>query len=425
MHNKHYSKQMEKRSRIGNRTLVVGMDIGSEFNAACLMDKEGNVLGRYPKIYNSRKGFDYFHTMVEQTKRKHKLTHVFIGMEPTGHYWRKIAFFAKEKGYEVRFVRTTAVKHQRELDESSSAKSDIKDAFTIGNITREGKYIDTVIEESVFRNLRTLAHVRERTQRSSIGSTHVLQAVLDDYFPELRKIFWSVKAKGLMALLANYPFPEDVRNAGLAVITALLETTNKRKREAREKAKQIYQAATESVGLKTIGEADRVRLAICLEEVTRSETRIKDLERAIKELLTQIPLAVYILSLPGIGPVSCGIFLGELGNPDYFKNPRQIIKYAGYDPKEDDSGSRVGRKIISKKGRWLLRKVLFFMALGVVQHSSFFKAYYEHKKTELHRPLKKKEALCAVILKLIRVIFALMRDRRMFTEELNRCQEAA
>ena len=67
----------------------------------------------------------------------------------------------------------------------------------------------------------------------------------------------------------------------------------------------------------------------------------------------------YILSLPGMGPVSCGIFLGELGNPDYFKNPRQIIKYAGYDPKENDSGSRVGRKIISKKGRWLLRKVSF------------------------------------------------------------------
>ncbi len=126
MHEKQYSKQQEKRKRIGNRTLVIGMDIGSEFNAACFMDKEGNILGRYPKIYNSRKGFDYFHTMVEQTKRKHKLTRVFIGMQPTGHYWRKIAFFAKEKGYEVRFVRTTAVRHQRELDESSPAKSDIR-----------------------------------------------------------------------------------------------------------------------------------------------------------------------------------------------------------------------------------------------------------------------------------------------------------
>jgi len=85
----------------------VGMDIGSEFNAACFMDKEGNILGRYPTIYNSRKGFDYFHTILTKTRRKHKLTDVLIGMEPTGHYWRKIAFFAKEKGYEVRFVRTT------------------------------------------------------------------------------------------------------------------------------------------------------------------------------------------------------------------------------------------------------------------------------------------------------------------------------
>jgi len=422
---KQYSRQVQNRKRIGNRTLVVGIDIGNAFNAACFMDKEGNVLGRYPKIYNSRKGFDFFHSMVEQTKRKHKLTRVFIGMEPTGHYWRKIAFFAKEKGYEVRFVRTTAVRHQRELDESSPAKSDIKDAFTIGNIAREGKYIDTVIEESVFRNLRTLAHVREKTVRSSTSAIHVLQAVLDDYFPELRDIYWSAKAKGLMALLARYPFPEDIRTAGLPAVTALLEPTNPRRRQAREKAKQIYQAAQESVGLKAIGKADRMRLATALEEVMRTQERIKDIERAIKELLKQIPAAASIQSLPGVGLVSSGIFLGELGNPDYFKNPRQIIKYAGYDPKEDESGLRVGRKIISKKGRWLLRKILFFMTLGVVQRSSFFKEYYEHKKKGIHHPLKKKEALCAVILKLIRVIFALMRDRRMFTEELNRCREAA
>ena len=122
MHTKQYNRQMEKRQMIGDHTLVVGMDIGSEFNAACFMDKEGNVFGRYPTIYNSRKGFDYFQTMLVKTKRKHKFTDVLIGMEPTGHYWRKIAFFAKEKGYEVRFVRTTAVKHQRELDESSSGK---------------------------------------------------------------------------------------------------------------------------------------------------------------------------------------------------------------------------------------------------------------------------------------------------------------
>jgi transposase len=171
-------------------------------------------------------------------------------MEPTGHYWRKIAFFAQENGYEVHFVRTTAVKHQREVDESSSAKSDIRDAYTIGNIVREGKYIDTVIEDGVYRQLRTLAHTRERIMRSIIGSTHCLQAVLNDYFPELRKLFWSMKSKGLMALLSTYPFPEDVREAGIFAVTALLAKTTRRKSQAQEKAQKILQAAAESVGLK-------------------------------------------------------------------------------------------------------------------------------------------------------------------------------
>ena len=234
-----------------------------------------------------------------------------------------------------------------------------------------------------------------------------------------------MKAKGLWRLLETYPFPEDVRKAGLAAVTALLSKGTGKKRHVREQAEQVYQAAVESVGLKAIGKADRARLTMYLEEIKRSDARRKLLEREMEELLKEIPLAQYILSLPGTGQVGCAVFLGELGNPEYFKNPRQIIKYAGYDPKENDSGSRVGRKIISKKGRWLLRKCLFFMVLRLVHRSSFFKAYYEHKKKGFDRPLAKTEALCAVILKLIRVLFALMRDRRMFTEEMPRCEKAA
>lgn len=424
MRMKQYTRQIEKRQRITNRTLVIGIDIGSEFNAVCLMDKEGNVLGRYPKLYNSRKGFDQFRTVVEQAKRKRRCTRVLIGMEPTGHYWRKIAFFALAQGYEVRFVRTTALKHQRELDESSSAKSDVRDAHTIANIVREGKYIDTVIEDSVFRQLRTLAHTRERIVRYATGSKHALTAVLDDYFPELPGIFWSMKSKGLWALLAAYPFPEDILKAGLSAVARLLTQSTKRRAHAHEKAEMIYRAAKESVGLKTIGDADRMRLTLYLDEVKRSEERLAEIGQQIDELLRQVPCADYILSIPGIGAVTCGVFLGELGNPEYFKDPRQIIKYAGYDPKENDSGLRTGRKSISKKGRWLMRKYLYFMAMRVIHRSPFFRGYYKHKQNGSSRPLEKKEALCAVIIKLIRVLFALMRDRRLFTEE-TRCAQAA
>lgn len=420
MSKKDYTKQVARRQKIQNSTLIVGIDVGSKFNAVALMNKEGEVLGTYPKIYNSRKGFNYFIEIIEGTKAKHSLKEVLIGMEPTGHYWRKIAFFAKEKGYTVKFIRTTALKHQRELDESSSSKSDVKDALTITNIVREGKYIDTVIEDDVYRQLRTLAKVRERMHRYSVSSQNTLVAVLDDYFPELKQIFWSVKTRSLWAMLDKCPFPEDVLSVDISTLTEIIGRSSRRRKTAADKATELYRLAKESIGLKRISAADRFRLKISLEEVKRTETMLKEVERQMKTLLAQIPCSQYILSIPGVGPLSVAVFLGELGNPANFKHPKQIIKYAGYDPQEKDSGISLGRKFTSKKGRWLLRKFIYFMGLGVISNSEFFIDYYKRKlekKNQFGQFLKKKEALCAVAIKLIKVIFALLRDKRTFNTE--------
>ena len=420
MSKKDYNKQLEKRQKIEDTTLVVGIDIGSKFNAVALMNKAGKVLGTFPKIYNSRKGFNYFIEVIEGAKAKHGLKAVLIGMEPTGHYWRKIAYFAQERGYAVHFIRTTALKHQRELDESSSSKNDVRDALTITNIIREGKYIDTVIEDDVYRQLRTLSKVRERMHRYSVGSQNTLVAVLDDYFPELKQIFWSVKTKSLWAILDRCPFPSDVLSEKISTLAEVIARSSRRRKTAADKATDLYRLAEESIGLKRISDADRFRLKVSLEEVKRSEVLLKDIEQQMKLLLSQIPYSNYILSIPGVGPLSTSVFLGELGNPANFNHPKQIIKYAGYDPQEKDSGLRTGRKFTSKKGRWLLRKFIYFMSLGVISNSEFFIAYYKRKlenKNQFGQFLKKKEALCAVAIKLIKVIFALLRDKRKFNVE--------
>jgi transposase len=52
-----------------------------------------------------------------------------------------------------------------------------------------------------------------------------------------------------------------------------------------------------------------------LEEVNRTDLIIKDIEREIKRMLKDTPRAEYRLFLPGIGPISAAVFLGELGNP--------------------------------------------------------------------------------------------------------------
>jgi len=156
-----------------------------------------------------------------------------------------------------------------------------------------------------------------------------------------------------------------------------------------------------------------------LEEVNRLKVQLKSIEKQIKEILEKIPEAEYLLSIPGIGALSTGIFLGELGDFKNFRDYRGIVKYAGYDPIENDSGQNIGKKHISKKGRYLLRKILYYMSMSVRQRSEYFKNYYLNKLKNRNRfgqELRKKEALCAVTIKLIKVIFSMLRNGRCFKE---------
>jgi transposase len=419
MSERDYNRQVVKRERINRATLVVGVDVGNAWNAVGFMNKGGNVLGSCSKLYNTREGFEQFVHMTEGFKSRHRMKDVLIGLEPTGHYWRKLAYFAKDRGYEVRFVRTTALKHHRELDESSSAKSDKGDALTIANITREGKYIDTVIEDGIVRQLRTLSKVRERLLRYSVGAKNALHAAIDDYFPELHKIFWSMNSRSLWTVLDRCPFPEDVVLMKRSILKELIAHCSRKKVGAAQKAKALQQAAKKSIGVKRIGSADRYRVKICLQEVKRIVLMLKDIDRQMKGILKEIPSSEYLLSIPGIGPLSAAIFLGEIGDPACFQNARQIVKYAGYDPQESDSGYKISRKFISKKGRWLLRKCLFLMSLRVVVLSNYFQDYYQRKlqtKNRVGQLPRRKEILCAVAIKLIKVIFALLRDKRNFQD---------
>ncbi|MBU1626993.1 transposase [bacterium] len=134
-----------------------------------------------------------------------------------------------------------------------------------------------------------------------------------------------------------------------------------------------------------------------------------------RELDESAPYTEPIHSIPGAGMTSTGIILGEFGYLDNFCSAKQGIKYAGYDPTGKESGKHVGKRRISKKGRLRLRKTLYLMGMRVVRFISEFKEYYERKLEGTGgRKLARKEALCAVIKKLIKLIFALCRDRRKF-----------
>lgn len=124
--------------------------------------------------------------------------------------------------------------------------------------------------------------------------------------------------------------------------------------------------------------------------------------------LQQTPYARFLRSIPGVGVVTAASFLGEIGEPTQYTDWRQIQKLAGLNLVENSSGQYQGRRTLSKRGRGSLRALLYRAALTMVAKNSMFRAFYRWFVERPGRPLEKKQALVAVALKLLRVMFALM-----------------
>ena len=77
-----------------------------------------------------------------------------------------------------------------------------------------------------------------------------------------------------------------------------------------------------------------------------------------------------ILSLKGIGEITAAGLIGEVGDFAKFKTISEITKLAGLDLFEVSSGKHKGQQHISKRGRPLMRKLLFLrlsMSCGKVE----------------------------------------------------------
>lgn len=120
-----------------------------------------------------------------------------------------------------------------------------------------------------------------------------------------------------------------------------------------------------------------------------------------------------VTSVKGIAEASAIQLLGELlVLPEDMKN-RQWVAFAGLDPRHHKSGTSVSKKPkISKAGNSYLRQALYMPALCAANRDSHVKAYYQHLIDD--QGLKKMQALCAVMRKLLHAIHAMLKNNVCF-----------
>ena len=120
-----------------------------------------------------------------------------------------------------------------------------------------------------------------------------------------------------------------------------------------------------------------------------------------------------ITSTTGIAETSAIQLMGELLILPKDMTDRQWVAFAGLDPRHYQSGTSVAKKPrISKAGNHYLRQALYMPALCAATHDKHVRAYYLHLVED--QGLKKMQALCAVMRKLLHAIHAMLKYETNF-----------
>ena len=411
------SNKAEKIKTINEKTLIATLDIGKKVHYGYFRTSKNKDIKPF-RIYNTGKSFNKFWKKLCRFKEQHMLDEVVIGFESTGPYAEPISNYLRKKPVKLVQVNPLHTKRIKELTGNSPNKTDKKDPRVIADVISLGHSLTVIVPEGAAAQLRRLSHARERAMERRTAMNNQLQDLVFVIFPELGDIIKPSTKTG-MYLIKNYPGPESIVSIGIETLCNIVRKVS-RGRFGIDRAEELYNAAKESVGITEGKESILLETSHLVSNIETENRYIESLEEQMIVYLDQIPYSHSILSVKGIGNITVAGLIGEVGDFKKFKTISEVMKLAGLDLFEVSSGKHKGRHRISKRGRALMRKLLFFAAINAVKSHGIMHARYQKM---LDNGTPKIKALIAVSRKLLRIIFALARDNAKYDEDYNRKHE--
>jgi len=152
------------------------------------------------------------------------------------------------------------------------------------------------------------------------------------------------------------------------------------------------------------------------ETIILFDKQLKELEKVINNhIKSDAKIAervANILEIKGIGILTLATILAETNGFELFNNYKQLVSYAGYDVVEAQSGTRVGKTKISKKGNSRIRRAMHMPSLVVIKcEVKPFKELFE--RTYNKHGIKMKSYV-AVQKKLLTMIYYMWKKKERF-----------
>ncbi len=398
-----------------NERYFVGIDVAQAQHRIAVVDADGETVGKSFAIEASRKGFETLVRTLQERGARPGVT--VIGLEASGHLWENLEAYLGRAGYRVLVLNPLQTRRYREVLHKR-AKTDDVDAYVIAGLLRSGEAEASYVADEQIQSLRELARLRARLMRERQDYLRQLLAQLEVVFPEYRALLSDLLSARARGLLRAFPTAYHLAQASVQAIQQAARAAGARS-FTEDDAATLREAAKRSTYSGKAAEARGQVIRTLVEQIERLNASIEDLDAAMQGLLTppeQNPTpgpsdVELLLSLPGIGPQTAAVLLGELGPLTRFTDAKALVAYVGFYPVILQSGERTAPARLATTGSRIARHALYLAAVNAIRRSVEFRTLYLRKRSQGKTA---KQALITVAVKLLHTAYAMLKHRVPF-----------
>jgi len=165
-------------------------------------------------------------------------------------------------------------------------------------------------------------------------------------------------------------------------------------------------------------EAVRQRLDMLLQDLSYARRQLVAATRILRTFCRNHPEIHahlnHLQSIDGIGFIIAATVLGKIGDPRYLNNVRELAGFMGLTPREHSTGHVIQMGSITHLGDKPLRSLLIEAAWVAIRKNVSLRQFYHRIKQRHHPQIAAKKAIVAVARKLTCIIYAVLKEQRMF-----------
>ena len=401
--------------------LYVGIDVSSKINVVYLMLPNGDKHSSF-SVANSQDGSAQLVKRILSALTSHSLDTVLIGLEATSVYGDNLVYFLREDATLAPFHRKIHVLNPRQVNKFKEAyndlpKNDSVDSFVIADCLRFGRINKEVyIGDYRYKALQNLTRARYFAVCNLVKEKQRFMNVLFKKYSTMTqgKVFSDTFSTTALAVYDEFESAEALADMDLHELTAFIMKKGKNRfPDPDSVAKAIQKAARSSYRLpKTVNDSVNQVLSISITSIKALESQIKEFDKTIAAQMELLPDV--LTSIPGIGPVYAAGIMAEIGDINRFENHAQLAKYAGLAWTQYQSGGFEAQTTrLIRSGNRFLKYYLCEAAFSLVRCDKEYSDFYHLKYKEVNR-YQHKRALALTARKLVRLVFALLKDNRLY-----------